>query len=319
LNTTSTPPRPKPPPDPDPDTLAGRVFAALYALPPQFQSDLDISGVRATDLFTFNASLGATIEEQVVDALNSLRSSTWDQDEQHAQYRFVRQPQTFPDVILRAAAPGVTPEILLGVELKGWYVLAKEREPSFRYRVTPAVCAPHDFLVVFPWALSRVISGSPELFTPYVVNARYAAEYRNWHWKHMVRGGAPEGEIRVSEVAHHYPSKVEEISDEAVNDRGGNFGRFARTGLMDDFVEELFHDDLAGIPLDAWQRFLKLFGEQTPVERIYRELDRMANDVARRRRAPASDTVDALKGRLREVRCAQTSVLGRTVGAGWLA
>lgn len=162
----ATPPAPNPPPEPDPDTLAGKVFAALYALPPQFESDLNISGVRATDLFTFNASLGATIEEQVVDALNALRTSTWDQDEQYAQYRFVRQPQTFPDVVLRAAAPGVTPEILFGIELKGWYVLAKEREPSFRYRVTPAVCAPDDFLAVFPWALSRVVSGSPQLFHP---------------------------------------------------------------------------------------------------------------------------------------------------------
>ena len=40
----------------------------------------------------------------------------------------------------------------MGIELKGWYVLAKEKEPSFRYKVTPAVCAPADLLVVVPWA-----------------------------------------------------------------------------------------------------------------------------------------------------------------------
>lgn len=297
----TTPAPPERPDDPAPDTLAGRVFAALYALPPQFESDLTISGVQATDLFTFNASLGATIEEQVVDALNALRSATWDQDEQYAQYRFVRQPQTFPDVVLKAAAPGVTPEILFGVELKGWYVLAKEREPSFRYRVTPAVCASDDFLAVFPWALSRVISGSPQLFAPYVVSARYAAEYRNWHWKNVVRGGGAEGDINLSVVAESYPSKAQEIGDEPVSDRGGNFGRFARTGLMDAFMEELFADDLAGIPLDAWQRFLKLFGEQTPAERINRELDRMAKEVSGRGAAAAREDIEALRARLREV------------------
>jgi hypothetical protein len=297
----ATPPAPNPPPEPDPDTLAGKVFAALYALPPQFESDLNISGVRATDLFTFNASLGATIEEQVVDALNALRTSTWDQDEQYAQYRFVRQPQTFPDVVLRAAAPGVTPEILFGIELKGWYVLAKEREPSFRYRVTPAVCAPDDFLAVFPWALSRVVSGSPQLFQPYVTRAAYAAEYRNWHWKHVVRGGEPEGDINVSDVDHYYPSKAEEISDEAVSDRGGNFGRFARTDLMDPFMDGLFQEELSGIPLDSWQRFLRMFGEQTPPERIDQQLERMAAEAARGRRALSAETTTALRERLREV------------------
>lgn len=297
----TTPAPPTAPPDPAPTTLAGKVFAALYALPPQFRSDLTISGVRATDLFTFNASLGATIEEQVVDALNALRSATWDQDEQYAQYRFVRQPQTFPDVVLKAAAPGVTPEISLGIELKGWYALAKEREPSFRYRVTPAVCAPDDFLVVFPWALSRVISGSPHLFAPYVTSARFAAEYRNWHWKHVVRGGGTEGDINLSTVAQHYPSKAQEIGDEPVSDRGGNFGRFARTGLMDAFMDELFRDDLTGIPLDSWQRFLRLFGEQTPMERINAELDRMAADVRGRRRAATAENLAALKERLAEV------------------
>lgn len=295
------PPPPDHPADPDPTTLAGKVFAALQTLPSHFESDLTISGVRATDLFTFNASLGATIEEQVVDALNAMRSATWDQDEQYVHYRFVRQPQTFPDVVLKAAAQAVTPQILLGIELKGWYVLAKEREPSFRYRVTPGACAPVDLLAVFPWALSRVISGAPQLFRPYVVAARYAAEYRNWHWTNIVRGGSASGSIKLSAISEHYPSKAQEIGDEPLSDRGGNFGRFARTGLMDEFMSELFADDLAGIPLDAWQRFLKLFGEQTALERIDSELDRMTAQATKRRRAPSIATIELTRERLREL------------------
>ena len=222
-------------------------------------------------------------------------------DEQYAQYRFVRQPQTFPDVVLKAASPSAGPDILLGIELKGWYVLAKEREPSFRYRVTPAVCATDDLLAVFPWALSRVISGSPQLFTPYVVNARYAAEYRNWHWTNIVRDGDEHGAITLSSVVGNYPSKAQAIGDEPVADKGSNFGRFARTMLMDSFMDELFRDELAGIPLDAWQRFLKLFGEQSPMEKISAELTRMEQAATRARRAAAGEAVQGIKDRLVEI------------------
>ena len=297
----TSPPAPVPPPEPGPDTLAGRVRAALYALPAQFESDLNISGVRATDLFAFNSALGATVEEQVVGGLNALRAATWDQDEQYAEYQFERQPQTFPDVVLRASTPGKTPEILMGIELKGWYALAKEREPSFRYRVTPAVCADADLLVVYPWVLGRVISGAPELFTPYVVQARYAAEYRNWAWEHVTRAGTDRGAIVLSTVSDHYPAKVQLIGDEPVHDRGGNFGRFARTGLMDDYMQRLFEHELAGIPLDAWQRFLRMFGEQTPYEAVLRELDRMAEEARGRRRQATQDRVDAIGERLGEI------------------
>lgn len=301
MTTRKSPPPPAAPPDPMADSLAAKVFAALFALPGQFQSDLSISGVRATDLFTFNASLGATIEEQVVDALNALRTATWDQDENYAQYRFVRQPQTFPDVVLKASAPGVEPEILLGIELKGWYVLAKEREPSFRYKVTPKVCAATDLLVVFPWALSRVISGSPQLFSPFVTSARFAAEYRNWHWEQVIRKGESSGRIILSEIDETYPSKVQPISDEPANDKGGNFGRFARTGLMDDFMESLFAEDLAGIPLESWQRFLKIFSEQTSSDRIAAELERWEREAQKRRNTAKQADIESLRQKLAEL------------------
>jgi len=87
--------------------LYNNIIKALYALPSRFRTDLVISGVLATDLFTFNTSLGATIETQVVAALNSLRE-VWDADNQYSHYSFVRQSQRFPDVILRTAAEGVT-------------------------------------------------------------------------------------------------------------------------------------------------------------------------------------------------------------------
>lgn len=254
------------------------VKKAIFTLPSRFESELVISGVLATDLFAFNSSLGATIEEQVIASLNKLRS-VWDPDQKYALYSFERQPQTFPDVVLRASAPDVEPKVLMGIELKGWYALAKESEPSFRYKVTPAVCAPADLLVVFPWTLSKVISGSPQVFTPFVISARQAAEYRNWYWEHA-KGGKGDNSISLSSVANNYPIKSDMIADRPASDSGGNFGRFARTKVMDSYIKELFDDKLAGIPLWAWQRFLSLFTESQTTEDVLRGLDLLANGIA---------------------------------------
>jgi len=112
--------------------LFSAVKNALFSLPSRFESSLRVSGVLATDLFAFNSALSATIEEQVVLSLNKLRS-VWDPKDKYALYDFERRPQKFPDVVLKASSAAVEPQILLGIELKGWYVLAKEKEPSFRY------------------------------------------------------------------------------------------------------------------------------------------------------------------------------------------
>lgn len=279
--------------------LYWRVNEAIYALPPDFRSDLAISGVLATDLHTFNSSLGATIETQVVDALNDLRA-VWDPEDEYRLYRFDRQAQTFPDVVLRAASPQAAEPIIMGIELKGWYALAKEGEPSFRYKASPGVCAPQDLLVVFPWALDRVISGSPQVFEPYVAEAAYAARYRNWHWEHH-RTTTGERGIVLSTVSHHYPTRADAISDRPAYDAGGNFGRFARTGLMDDYMKRVLDEDLMGIPLHAWQRFLGLFTEETARERVDRELDRMATSIGRRRADMPAETVEAIRARMAEI------------------
>jgi hypothetical protein len=215
--------------------------------------------VLATDLFAFNSSLGATIEERFVASLNRLRN-LWDPEQRYTLFSFERQPQTFPDVVLRASAPDVKPRVLMGIELKGWYVLAKEREPSFRYKVTPAVCAPGDLLTVVPWALSNVISGSPRVFSPFVIGARHAAEYRNWHWQHA-KSGKGDNFIKLSRVTDHYPTESDMIADDPASDKGKNFGRLARTGVMDEYIGDLFDEKLAGIPIIAWQRFLSIFTE----------------------------------------------------------
>lgn len=253
------------------------VYETLFALPGFFKSELKITGVLATDLYTFNSALGATIENQIVEALNELREE-WDRENRYRTYRFVRQAQRFPDVILRGSTPGKENDVILGVELKGWYGLAKEREPSFRFTASPNVCAPWDLLCVFPWALSEVISGTPQLFNPYVTGARYAAEYRNWYWQ-CGMSGKSDKTINFANLNQFYPASKLEMNDQPISDSGNNFGRLARYGIMDEYMKQLRREKLSGIQLDAWQRFLSFFKEERPDESISRDIDKLLIEV----------------------------------------
>jgi len=234
--------------------LYRRVIDALRAIPAHFASGTVIEGLLVTDLQTLNTPLGATIEEQVV-AINRMRA-VWDPDEEYQTFHFQRQPQIFPDVLLKADRNGS--EILLGIELKGWYLLAKEGEPNFRFQITPEACAPADLLVVVPWALSNVLSGRPVTFKPFVVSALDAAKHRN-HWWTEIRETTADRTIRSPEDPRPYPAKSDLVVDRPVSDAGGNFGRLARTGIMDAYLAEMRRTPLAGIPVEEWLRFVKKF------------------------------------------------------------
>ena len=246
------------PPDPDHrehSPVYAHVIEALYSVPFHFSSGTVIDGLLATDLQTLNQVLGATIEEQVVATLNRMRG-VWDPNDNYTRFSFVRQAQVFPDVLLKADKNGE--EIVLGVELKGWYLLAKEGVPNFRFQVSPAVCAPDDLLVVVPWALSRVLSGTPVAYRPFVISARDAAEYRNEWWT-TIRKSSGDRSITSPSDAAYYPQKGDQTLDRAAADQGGNFGRIARTGLMDDYIKSMHETSLSGIPVKAWLDFLRQF------------------------------------------------------------
>ena len=230
-----------------------RVREAIMALPVHFKSETVIEGMLATDIFTLNSALGATIEEQVVSTLNALRP-VWDPDKKYQTYGFVRQTQTFPDVLLRKKTNGQ--DILLGIELKGWYILAKEGEPSFRFTASPSACNSWDLIVVVPWALSNVLAGSPVVYPVFVDLARYTAEQRNYYWQYE-RGGKGNGSITSASGATTYPVKSAKISDKAVEDPGNNFGRLARYGIMEEFVNSTMTTPVRGVPAKEWLGFFK--------------------------------------------------------------
>ena len=128
------PPVRRPPaPDWEHYELYERVKRTLtYELPAEFATELRVTGALANDLQAFASPVGGIIEGEAVRTLNKLRDS-WDPNNLYKSYRFVRQSQTFPDVILTAPGSNDPERVLMGIELKGWYALAKERMPNFRF------------------------------------------------------------------------------------------------------------------------------------------------------------------------------------------
>jgi hypothetical protein len=282
MSASSEPKRVLPLQDWEHSRLYRDIREAIYSLPAYFKTETNIEGISATDIFTLNTALGATIESQVVESLNRMRS-VWDPAGNYALYHFVRQSQTFPDVLLTKASDEALdekgwPKIILGIELKGWYLLAKEGEPSFRYKVTPSACALQDMIVVVPWALSNVIAGSPKIFTPYIESSKYAAEYRNYWWAH-VREAQSNNRINSPNGISPYPRKSDQISDEPAYDRGGNFGRYSRTGIMNDYLERASSQALCGIRADHWRSFFKLFQDQKDESVIAGQIASMKNRI----------------------------------------
>lgn len=300
---------------PDPTTkrgkLAQNVRDALAALPAHFTSRTFIEGLEAGDLFSLNSMLGGSIEIQVVQTLNRLRA-VWDPDEEWEEYSFVRSAQTFPDVRLVTSSPArvaAGEEVGLGLELKGWYLLSREGEPSFRYTVSRDACDVHDLLVVVPWHLSNVLAGDPVVYAPYVESARYAADMRNHYWTTERREGderkadqaveqgktpkqLPENyyDIRSPEGLHPYPAPKTKTADVAVNDGGNNFGRVARaSGLMDDYVEGSLRARVAGIEARHWVAFFRAYAEGAQRGELH---DRIVRQIARQRQEQGLDSED---------------------------
>lgn len=260
-------------PELDPDapltSLQARLRTVLLGLPAYFEFNNHIAGVEATDLFSLNTLLGASIEGQVVRALN-LQRALWDPEDEWLGYTFIRQSQRFPDVLLARRQDGGQREIALGIELKGWFLLAKEGVPSFRFTTTPSACADYDLLAVVPWYLDNVLSGSPVAAEPYVVSARWAAEYRNYWWQHVrqAKAGTDRG-IDAPHGVHPYPSKDTPSADSPHYDGGTNFGRLARvTGLMDDFIAVSNQLQVLGIRIGDWNNFLRSHSDQADPDEV---------------------------------------------------
>ena len=265
-------------------TLWNSVNSLIYALPNHFETDFTVRGLNATEVFSLGSAVSSVVDNQVVSILNQQRN-IWDPANEYASYRFVRQAQTFPDVLLQNIDDD--DDVIFGIELKAWYALSKEGEPSFRYKIDPDACAQADLLVVIPWLLSDIFSGEPIILYPFKALARYAAEIRDydWHQKRSAEGQNSAINRPPREQLHPYPKSKEQASDSAEDDSGGNFGRVARSGFADEYFENIFEQDVLGIKLKHWLQILRAITEKASDELIERRLEALRKKLRRSNRS----------------------------------
>jgi hypothetical protein len=189
------------------------------------------------------------------------------------------------------------PTALLGIELKGWFILSKEEEPSFRYTISSACCADADLLCVVPWYLDGAIDGTPQVLSPFVESARYVAEVRNYWWQHIRRGRGGSTQINPPPgEPHPYPKTKKHSNDRPVADGGNNFGRIARVGtvprvgLLDDYVHSALATELAGVPASSWLKFLLAITETNTNAELAQRLNALR--TTEHPRADRRDIVD---------------------------
>lgn len=278
-------------PEKDPKTvLREGVLHALRAVPMHFNSSINIEGLSATDLFAMNTLLGGAIEEQTVATLNDARS-IWDPNGRYADCEFRRYAESFPDVRLEREGDE---QPIIGIELKGWYLLAKEKEPSFRFKAAASAMTVWDLIAVFPWSLSNVISGTPILSPPFIEQAKYVADLRTEYWE----GRSSTAQPVEHPDTHPYPEPGSSYCDIVHDDSGSNFGRIARVkDLMKDWVEESMRTPLSGIDARWWVEFLKMFDERGNEEAIRHRLEQLAKKTGHDS-VWAEQVVDHVKGLL---------------------
>lgn len=250
--------------------LWDRVKDALSILPEHFDFPTLIEGIPAPDIPSANTLLGSGIEAHIPRALNRIRH-IWDPDGKYEEFSFTRQPQVFPDVPFRELKPNG--RTLFALEIKSWYVLAREREPSLRITVSKEWCHQADLVVVYPWALSNAIAGKARLFTPFVVGCRTAARVRNAYWSNRGKTAEDKKILLPKGKPSFWPAKGTEFNDTPAHDKGGNFGRLARTGVMNAFISQLFEQQtIADIPLGAWQKFLTVYAATGSLDELTSQL-----------------------------------------------
>lgn len=91
------------------------------------------------------------------------------------------------------------------------------------------------------------------------------------------------------------------IADKPENDKGNNFGRIARTKIMDAYMKSLYRQPLSGIPLEAWQKFFTIFSEERTEQAISNEVDRLVAGLTKAGTPLTNETIANISTHLAEL------------------
>ena len=110
----------------------------------------------------------------------------------------------------------------------------------------------------------------------------------------MARETKQDTRIEIAKGVGPYPSKADQILDKPRSNGGGNFGRLARTGMMDSYLLKLNEVHLCGIKTLYWRQFLKVFQESTTDAEVRTALERLRQRVRQATDIPSPKAQSAL-------------------------
>ena len=214
------------------------------------------------DLAKASDLVSGVVEDRIPTLLNSVRSTTWDEDGALGDYEWRKFAIGFPDILLvRRSDPT---DVLFEIEAKSWYILASDPLTA-RFLTSQTVIRDGTLVVVVAWMLDGVVSGSPVLLRIYVDDARRLAKVRDDAWT----ATAPPDSHRVVDPDNPVGTPRNllktQVRGELKGSAGGwakdadNFGKLDR--VYDDQVRA-FRDSVWGLPaagksLKSWRDFIK--------------------------------------------------------------
>ncbi|MDT7539571.1 MAG: hypothetical protein QOI82_3156 [Actinomycetota bacterium] len=214
------------------------------------------------DLAKASDLVSGVVEDRIPALLNSVRSTTWDEDGKLGDYEWRKFAIGFPDILLvRRSDPT---DVLFEIEAKSWYILSNDPLTA-RFLTSQTVINDGTLVVVVAWMLDGVVSGSPVLLRLYVDDARRLAQVRDDTW----RATPPLDSHRVvdpdNEIGTPRNLLKTQVRGEMRSAAGtwhkdsDNFGKLDR--LYDDqlraFRDGVWDLTAAGKPLRSWHRFIK--------------------------------------------------------------
>jgi hypothetical protein len=105
--------------------------------------------------------------------------------------------------------------------------------------------------------------------------------YRNYYWQKSRIENNEDAKINRPPERNRkpYPASKQESSDEAASDKGGNFGRVARAGILDEYTSDIKAQDYLGIKITHWITFFKAISETSADSHIDKRLQTLKNQI----------------------------------------
>jgi hypothetical protein len=139
------------------------------------------------DIAKASGLVSGIVEDRIPALLNSVRTTTWDEEGELGDYEFRKLAIGFPDILLvKRSDPDV---VLFEIEAKSWYILSRDALTA-RFLTSQTIIRPGTLVVVVAWMLDSVVSGSPVLLRMHVDDALRFATVRDKRWTQILPAGS---------------------------------------------------------------------------------------------------------------------------------